>query len=357
MLRSERIENVAADCVYFKGDQPCQPHAHGGHTCRCALYRPLSKRVLFVQLSSPAEVIASSAILFRMKDDDPNIKITYLTAWPELLPTIVDEPLKFNAANLKRVEFNAFDNAYNLDMSLEACAIFNGINAENKNGFFFQNNRSAPLDDAAQGIYLNKLFPKLSNKNVSLVRNIFQLCNVEYNMEMPFLKKTIAGDAKDIAITTATDPDNPTMKSWTPALFARLTDILYNNGYNPTILGTAETYIKDSYIASNSQGSYPGPLTIREMMDQIKSASTVISFAQWTTQLSWAMGKEVIHVQGQIQKGQTEKIRRLTIVTPLIDISKSDAIDTILPENVADIILAGERNKIENKNPNEVSIH
>ncbi len=337
MLRSERIENIAADCIHFQKDGPCQPHCRGGHTCRCAMYRPFSSRVLFVQLSSPAEVIASSAIIFHLKEKDPNIRITYLTRWPELLPISVDEPMALNAASLKVAELSSYDKAYNLDISTEACAIFNGISASEKHGFFFKNNRPGPLDKATEQIYLEKIFPrKVLNKDFWSTRSLFNICGFEYDMQKPFLQKSEASPPRKLAVCTVTDPENK-KKIWPAAMFSRLTNILADT-FDINLIGNDDSFLKDRFIADNSPVDYAGPLNTAQIIEQFKSVSTIISFARWSSYLGWALGKNIIHIQGQIQAGYIEPTRRLTIITPLIEAGNNNAIETILPETVANVL-------------------
>ena len=104
MRRSERIDQMASDCVHFKSNRPCKPHEIHGQTCRCSAYCPRSSRRLFIQLSSAAEVIRSLALVARIKEDDPESRIAYLTSFPELLPGSVDEPLAFDVGNVLRCQ-------------------------------------------------------------------------------------------------------------------------------------------------------------------------------------------------------------------------------------------------------------
>ena len=104
MLQEEKIRQFARDCVYFKGDGPCDPHLRGGFGCHCEVYVPRRQKTLLIQLASAAgEVIRSSALVHRLRRDQPDSYLMVLTAWPELVPSVADETLACDAANLLRL--------------------------------------------------------------------------------------------------------------------------------------------------------------------------------------------------------------------------------------------------------------
>ena len=193
MRRQERFNQIARDCVHFKGDQPCQLHLRDGAQCRCPAYSPTSGKILLIQLSSPLTVIRSSALVHRLKAQDPNAQITYLCSFPELLPNLVDEPLLPDGASVMRLQMDEFDVAYNLDMSRKSCAVMNAVHAQTKKGFYFRSGHPEPLDDPARAHYLRSIFPNTDGAdNKHPIQQLFQLCSLEYNLEMPRLE--IAAD-------------------------------------------------------------------------------------------------------------------------------------------------------------------
>ena len=160
MRRDEQVNRVARDCVHFKGDRPCAPHGLVGEVCRCEGYCPRSSQVFMVHLSSAAGVVRASALVERLKREDPDCHITFMSEWPELLSGQVDEAIGSDAASLMQAQMSEYDLALNPDVSARSCGVMNVVNAAVKKGFYLKENRPAPIDGDAHDAYLRAILPQ-----------------------------------------------------------------------------------------------------------------------------------------------------------------------------------------------------
>ncbi|MCK5269899.1 MAG: hypothetical protein KAJ46_03905 [Sedimentisphaerales bacterium] len=267
LLREELVNSLAHDCVHFKGDRPCRPHLRDGVRCRCSAYTPRSAKILLIQLSSPLTVIRSSALVYRLKNDDPDSHITYLTFWPELLPREVGEPLAPDAAGILRLQMDQFDEAYNLGVDRRSCATMNIIDARQKMGYYLRQGDPVPLDGAAAE-YLKAIAPYACGPDQpGTLQSLFQMCSLEYRRELPRLFAP-ASDCPQpmcqgplIGLNTSDDSESSANGCWNHRHWLRLIEMLTQCGMTPLLLGNPGTDMLNRWLANNSPAVYPGPVT------------------------------------------------------------------------------------------------
>jgi heptosyltransferase-2 len=111
------MEFYHSDCLYLKGDVPCNPHKeHGYHCGDCPSYKKISKRILIIKLGAIGDVIRTTPLISTYKLMYPDCKITWLTHTPAILPAgKIDEILKFDYASALYLQHAEFDIAINLD--------------------------------------------------------------------------------------------------------------------------------------------------------------------------------------------------------------------------------------------------
>lgn len=228
---------------------------------------PRSAKILLIQLSSPLTVIRSSALVYRLKNDDPNSHITYLTSWPELLPGEVSEPLAPDAAGILRLQMDQFDEAYNLGVDRRSCATMNIIDARQKMGYYLRQGDPVPLDGAAAE-YLKAIAPRACGPDQpGTLQSLFQMCSLEYRRELPRLFAPASGcpqlscQGPLIGLNTSDDSES-TAKGccWNHRHWLRLIEMLTQCGMTPLLLGNPGTDMLNRLLASNSSAVYPGPV-------------------------------------------------------------------------------------------------
>ena len=67
----------------FRGDLPCRPNKTDGYECAsCPVYAPVTQRVLIIKLGAIGDVIRTTPLLRRLRQERPGCAITWLTHTP-----------------------------------------------------------------------------------------------------------------------------------------------------------------------------------------------------------------------------------------------------------------------------------
>ncbi|MBL7136389.1 MAG: glycosyltransferase family 9 protein, partial [Candidatus Marinimicrobia bacterium] len=176
---------VNKDCRYFRGDIPCIFNKREGIHCdNCKYYSKTKEKILIIKLGAIGDVIRTTPLLVKLKNEYPESMIYWFTLTPEILPNSIDKKLDFELKNILFVENTTFDILINLDKDLEACALAKEINAKKKFGFTLANGVPIPINDFAKHKYFTGLFDDISQINKkSYVEEIFEICGYKFSGE------------------------------------------------------------------------------------------------------------------------------------------------------------------------------
>ena len=76
---------IRPDCRHFRGDLPCRPNKEHGYVCGdCPVYGPVTKRILLIKLGAIGDVIRTTPLLRRLRQEHPGCFITWLTLTPAI---------------------------------------------------------------------------------------------------------------------------------------------------------------------------------------------------------------------------------------------------------------------------------
>ncbi|MBN2063841.1 MAG: hypothetical protein JW745_03485 [Sedimentisphaerales bacterium] len=300
MQRSEFTETIASDCVHYRGDGPCIPHLKYGATCRCDAYAPVTRKLLFVLLSSRTDVIRSSVILSHIKGNDPNCRITCVTHWPELLPSFVNEAIKPAQTGILRIQNDYFDMAVNFGLDADGCALMRTVQASKSYGFTMKKGSASPLDSSAESLWHKMLFPvkkRITNyANYSyrqaLVREFFDLCQVEYLRQLPVIELPgiRAGNPGQVALVTGKTGSDPLASK-----LADLSQAISAKALSPVTMEVPGDNDIDGAYSIN--GNY---VNVPEKLPQILASSEVVLTDQiWVAEFAWATGRRIVLLNGK----------------------------------------------------------
>jgi len=348
MRRAEQIEQIARDCVHFKGDRPCRPHQKQGHTCRCPLYSPRTAKILIIELSSAARLVRSLALLARLKADAPHCRITYLTSFPELLGGFADEGLKPDAAGIFRLQMEHFDLLCNLDPDKRACAVTNLISADRKKGFYLHRGDTTPLDEDSFAPYLQAIMPHTANTpRPGRLAQLFLMCNLQYRRETPRLTAPAthpfwpSSEGPIIGLYTPPEPSRVFKPYWEESRWVNLIETLRCQGITPVLLGDTLSHRFNEQIAQNTDITYPGPLTLSDQLIALSQCDVVVSAAETVQEMTLALGGELVildcHCDPEIDL--TYARDRFTLVPPNQNPAHSRKLSEILPDEVLQAVL------------------
>ncbi len=353
MRRSEQIHQMASDCVHFKGTRPCKPHEIHGQSCRCSAYCPRSSRRLLIQLSSPAQVIRSLALVARIKDEDPECRIAYLTSYPELLPGTVDEPLGFDAGNVLRCQLDHFDYLCNLDLDKRACAITNVISAEQKKGFHLQRGQCVPIDEDSQAYYLKQVLPRSCEPEYHHpVQDLFCLCGLEYRSERPGLKLSInqqenvrENDRLVVGLHTIRDWYGGAKSYWNLDQWEQLIEMLHQHQMQPMLFGDRNADFLNQQIAHRLSIEYEGACSLKRLLTTVHNCDVVVGVSGMVVEMALALGRQVVLLQDKTSLKLDRRYLRGkgTIVEAPVDSGEKGIIAELTPQQVLQAIQERQR--------------
>ncbi len=341
MIPAGKTNEFAWDCIYFKGDKPCQPHQLQTATCRCDGYSPRSKKYLFIQLSSGAEVIRSLPIVEQIKQQDPQSYIIYLTPFAPLVNGFVDEVLPNDIGAIMRLQLDQINELYNLDMDKRACSITNVLQADLKKGFYLRDGFCRPLDEDAEKVYQEILEPNLEDphKTIHYVQNLFHICGMTYHQQRPYLTppKTTQPwpDYEGQLVGIYTLPKEGSVSYWETARWIHLMNSLSNQGWMPILLGDQMSEQLNLQIAEKSRAIYPGRMTLEDTIKLIHQCDTVISSDGLISEIALALHCNLVLLHdGRQRQPDLDTTKGVAMVSS----ENNQGIQDILPDKILEAI-------------------
>jgi hypothetical protein len=79
------VIQLKTDCRSFRGDIPCKPHKQSGVHCvdsdgqTCPYYDRVEEKILIIKLGAVGDVIRTTPLLYKLKEEYPRAKIFWLT--------------------------------------------------------------------------------------------------------------------------------------------------------------------------------------------------------------------------------------------------------------------------------------
>lgn len=127
---------LKADCLYFKGDKPCEFQ----RLCDdCPHYQPFPKTVLIIKCRAQGDVLRTTALLPGVKSKHPESHITWLVDEEslELLDNnpYIDRVLGYNLGDVIPLMVKKFDVLISLDKEPPSTSLATIIKSEDKFGF------------------------------------------------------------------------------------------------------------------------------------------------------------------------------------------------------------------------------
>ncbi len=160
---------IHKDCIFFRGDVPCKPHKDYGYHCKdCPVYKPVSEKILIIKLGAIGDVIRTTPLLRKLKENFPSAQVTWITYSPDILSkNWVDRILNVSVENIELLKIMEFDWMINLDKDGLAISLAASINAKKKSGFTIDEfGHAKPFATSAEDHkWLTGLFDDLNKEN------------------------------------------------------------------------------------------------------------------------------------------------------------------------------------------------
>lgn len=317
---------VNTDCIYFRGDIPCQPNKEFGYVCEnCPVYTPVLTRILIIKLGAIGDVIRTTPLLRKIRATYPQAKITWLTHTPAILPKgDIDEILKFDLATILYLQNTSFDILYNLDKDKDACALHDTIRAKEKFGYAMQNGVAFPSNDLANHKFLTGIFDQISLENKkSYVEEIFELCGWQFNYE-----EYIFDTHQDKGFTWPLDKsklliglntgcgDRWTTRLWSDEKWIELILLLQMENVTVVLLGGEPEDARNKRLSNATGATYLGFFKLEQFINLMYQMDLIVTQVTMAMHIAIALQKKMVLLNNIFNPHEFELYGRGVIVQP-----------------------------------------
>jgi ADP-heptose:LPS heptosyltransferase len=321
---------LKTDCRFFRGDVPCKPHKQFGvhcvdeHGTVCPHYDPIDKHILIIKLGAIGDVIRTTPLIHKLKATYPSAKIWWLTQTPEILPSVVDEPLGFTLKNIVSLRSLRFDIVYNLDKDREACALVHQLTAASKKGFQLKEGIISAADTAAEAKYLTGVFDDLSKANPrSYVQEIFDICGFSFDGERYILDRPPGqrtpwkiNQRKHVVGLNTGCGDRWTSRLWDDRNWISVARTLKRKGYEVVLLGGEQEHAKNKRLARVSRAKYFGHFPLQQFIDLVDHCNLVVTGVTMAMHITIGLGKKIVLLNNIFNRNEFELYDLGTIIEP-----------------------------------------
>ncbi|MCD6364185.1 MAG: glycosyltransferase family 9 protein [Synergistetes bacterium] len=308
---------VKTDCRFYRGDVPCKFHKEEGVHCEnCRYYVPVGRKYLIVKLGAAGDVLRTTPILRAIRKDDSEAEITWVTYYPELVPSgWVDRIYSFDMRGIASVLASSYDYCFSLDKDKEALWLAREAKAEVKRGFIPDERGNVyPLDFPSRLKWLTGLFDDISRKNErSYLEEIFEICGYEFKGERYIIERKelkekpweISKDKKVIGLNTGCGP-RWKAREYPEENWIELAKLLIAHGYEVILLGGPDENDKNKRIAEESGARYFGYFPIKVFFELVSECDLVITGVTLALHVAIALERKIILLNNIFNKNEFE---------------------------------------------------
>ena len=318
---------IKTDCRFYKGDIPCKPHKEFGVHCEdCTYYKQISLNILIIKLGAIGDVIRTTPLLRKLKEEYPDANIYWLTYTPEILSSeCVDNILNVNTENIHITKSIRFDWLINLDKDKLAIALAKSIEAERKSGFTMDGfgNAQPISNEAEEHKWLTGIFNDISRENTKhYVQEIFEICGFNFNNEEYILE--VKGDKSnwDIDKTKKVIGLNTgcggrwTSRLWLDEYWITLAKDLIKNGYEVIFLGGVQEHEKNLMMSKKSGGKYFGHFDLDKFISLVNECDLVVTSVTMAMHIAIGLKKKLVLFNNIFNKNEFYLYNRGIILEP-----------------------------------------
>ena len=322
--------NIKFDCRHFRGEIPCKPNKLRDKVCpTCDEYDKVQTRILIIKLGAIGDVMRSTPLLTRFKNDYPGPHITWITHTPEILPKdFIDEICKFDFASVYKIENTEYDIAINLDKDKEACMLLKNVKAKRKFGFIWENNHVAPATPHAEHKLITGAFDNISKENSkNYLEEIFEICDMKFNDEPYLLNfdsqlaekfkhiKEKAGNKKIIGLNTGCGKRWQT-RLWPEEYWIELIKKLQSQNYFPLLLGGPDEDEMNKKYSKATNAFYPGTFSLQEFIALSSVCDSILTAVSMMMHIAIGLKKPLVLFVNIFNKHEFYLYNKGVIVEP-----------------------------------------
>lgn len=321
---------IHKDCSFFKGDIPCKPHKEFGYHCEgCPSYKKISAKILIIKLGAIGDVIRTTPLVKKLRQEFPSAQINWLTYTPDILSkNWVDRILNVTPENIELLKQINFDWLINLDKDGIAISLANSIKADKKSGFTIDEyGHAKPISTKAEEHkWLTGLFDDLNKQNTKhYVQEIFEICGYEFNKEEYILEVKSSGLTWDINSSKEVIGLNTgcggrwTSRLWPTEHWVKLAQDLLSNGNEVILLGGEQEDGKNKFIQKESGAKYFGYYPLKIFIELLNQCDTIVTAVTMAMHLAVGLKKNLILFNNIFNKHEFYLYGRGEILEPDFD--------------------------------------
>lgn len=286
---STTVNEIKFDCRFFRGDIPCKPNKLRDKVCSsCDEYVPIKTRILIIKFGAIGDVIRTTPLVTRFRNEYPNAHISWITLSPEVVPSsVVDKIYKFDFKSVYSLTHQKFDIAINLDKDIEACALLNDVYAVEKYGFSLKDGHVYAANHLAEHKLITGMFDNISKKNtLNYMEEIFAICGFDFRHEEYILDidksydwsalKKRADGKKIIGLNTGCG-ERWLTRLWPESYWIELIVRLQQNGYFPLLLGGPAEDAQNKIFQEKTGAYYPGTFSLQQFISLSAQCDVILT--------------------------------------------------------------------------------
>lgn len=321
------------DCLHFKGHVPCTPHKERGvHCADCPEYRRRAGRILLIKLGAAGDVIRTTPLLDPLKRNYPDHVLTWVTDFPDLLPAVVDDRLRWDTNAVLLLRHTPFDLVINLDKDRQACALAREVNADRKLGFVLGDDGICrPVTDglsegmaaAAVHKFLTGLFDDVNQAcTLSYLQEIFAICGYEFQGQEYVLDRPAVAPVFELPSGRSTVGLNTgcggrwTSRLWPERYWEDLAGKLQASGHAVVLLGGPQEDEKNRRLARATGACYPGHFDLQTFIGLMDRCDLVVSAVTMGMHIALGLGKKLVLLNNIFNPHEFELYGRGAILAP-----------------------------------------
>lgn len=321
---------IKTDCRYYKGSTPCLFHKQSGLICEsCNHYAPLKGRILIIKLGAAGDVIRTTPLLRKLKENYPDYEISWLTCFPDFLsPKWVDNILELNLSNTLWLTEQKFDWVINLDKDKEAIALTRKLTASKKSGYTMNDfGKCMPISsNAEKHKWLTGLNDNISRANTkNYMEEIFEICGYKFNKENYVLEldgkqdwKSIDKSKKIVGLNCGCG-ERWVSRLWPEKKWIELSKLLREKDYEIILFGGPQEDKKNKGISKKAGVKYLGYFPLRTFCSLVNQCDIVITQVSMATHIAIALNKKLILMNNIFNKNEFYLYGNGAIIEPELD--------------------------------------
>jgi len=312
------------DCKFFRGDIPCRQHKEFNvHCSACDFYQKESGKILIIKLGAIGDVIRTTPLLHKIKNEYSNYSIWWLTLTTDVLPNSVDKKLKFNLENTLLIEATKFDILINLDKDNFACALAKRIKAKEKFGFTLKKGKPAPANSLSEEKFVTGIFDDANKENKkSYLEEMFEICGWKFDQEEYILEvdnnytwDLNSTEKKIVGLNTGCG-SRWTSRLWKEEYWVELVELLQKNNYFPLLLGGEQEHQRNLSIAEKTNCLYLGYFSLNQFISLVNQCDIIVTAVTMALHIAIGLKKHVILMNNIFNPNEFELYGRGEIIMP-----------------------------------------